>query len=924
MGQDSVATVNPDGATYTDIFVTGVELPGGTQGSVRALKGTITKAVMDERKSLLASEGTPEELGARLPQMAPGIPLGFRCLISVPLIYGDRPLGAFHLRSNVPYAYSLRDVALLEKVAAHLAPAIANAALYEGARREAAETLLLNDIGRVISSSLDIDTVYDAFALRVRGLVPWDRIVVAVAGVDGSSYTDAYMSGIELPGSSKYGIRPMAGSITQQVMTQRKGLVACADTAEGLASRFPDTSSGIPHGLCSMVSVPLIYGDRALGAFHLRSKVPNAYSSNDLSVLERVAAHLAPAIANATMYEAIRREAEERRVLAEVGRSVAASLDINVIYETVADALSRIIPYDRMVVAVVHGDGKTTEVMRVFGVEVEGHKAGDIVVRADNAPVLEGPIPGTVLVKGDEGDRRGPGWAYDVGLMSWAQVPFGPPHRPIGLLSLRSRNVGAYSQRDLALLFEIAAQVTPAVVNARLYEETVRHAREASVRAAEDATLAAISRAAATSLDIAEVIARSGGGVGQLVPADYIGVNLVNSDGETFHAYAMKGGMPRPIPDPTHAPLEGSLTQAVMTTGSTLVFAGSDYEPGSHPELPALAALARNGIMSSITVPLRVENRAIGGLAFLSRQPDAFGEQHVALSEKIATHLAGALANAELHSRAIRLAEESAARIELERENERLNVSSEVKSRVIANVSHELRTPLTSMMAFADLLARNRKGNLTPEQLDRVHLIQRGGRHLDMLISDLLTMSRLETGNFKLNLEPFDVGTFLEYVSSMMTPIYETKDQSLVVEFNSPSAQIVADRQRLVQVICNLLSNASKYSGEKSTVWLSGASTRERFEVHVRDQGVGLSDAQQAGLFTRFYRADNDSTRTNIGTGLGLHIAKSIVELHGGTIRVQSAPGAGSTFSFWVPAAPAPSVSALHSDGQVREERAAA
>ncbi len=223
------------------------------------------------------------------------------------------------------------------------------------------------------------------------------------------------------------------------------------------------------------------------------------------------------------------------------------------------------------------------------------------------------------------------------------------------------------------------------------------------------------------------------------------------------------------------------------------------------------------------------------------------------------------------------------------------------RSRILTNVSHELKTPLTSLLAFTDILARNRNQNLTERQLQQVDVMRRGARRLDVVINDLLDMSSVDAGKFAINREEFDAGQAIEEALRSWTPILDKKGQTLVGRHPAKNLWLNADRIRVIQVVTNLLSNASKYSGEGAEISVQVEAARGELAVSVDDSGIGMSRQEQTALFTPLFRADTVETRSEDGTGLGLVIVKTIVESHGGEISFVSEPGKGSTFRVTFP-----------------------
>lgn len=250
---------------------------------------------------------------------------------------------------------------------------------------------------------------------------------------------------------------------------------------------------------------------------------------------------------------------------------------------------------------------------------------------------------------------------------------------------------------------------------------------------------------------------------------------------------------------------------------------------------------------------------------------------------------------------AVALDKERDLRQRVDEQNHQLTEANEAKIRFLSVVSHELKTPLTGIVAFADILKLNRAGNLTEKQVEQLAIIQRNGRRLDSLVNDLLDLSRIDRGNFELNRQRFDVTGMLSESLVSLEGLLSAKGQELTATIPDKALEICGDRERLSQVVANLMSNASKYSPEKSRISLNAYQGGDRLYVAVRDQGIGISAEDQPRLFSEFFRVQSAQTRDIPGTGLGLAIVKSLVERHGGSITVESSPGSGSTFTFWVP-----------------------
>lgn len=226
-----------------------------------------------------------------------------------------------------------------------------------------------------------------------------------------------------------------------------------------------------------------------------------------------------------------------------------------------------------------------------------------------------------------------------------------------------------------------------------------------------------------------------------------------------------------------------------------------------------------------------------------------------------------------------------------------------MKSEFISLVSHELRTPLTSIKGYTDLLASGELGALTPDQQEFMSVIQANADRLGALINDFLDISRIESGKVELRCTALQLDLLIQGVATSLRPQITRKGQRLTLDLPPEAPAAHGDANRVTQILANLLSNATKYTPDGGAITLRLRPAGDQVRVDVQDDGIGLSAEEQRQLFTKFYRAKNRVTEEVGGTGLGLTITRSLIELHGGTLTVQSAPGVGSTFSFTLPAA---------------------
>ncbi|NJN74710.1 MAG: HAMP domain-containing histidine kinase [Limnothrix sp. RL_2_0] len=229
----------------------------------------------------------------------------------------------------------------------------------------------------------------------------------------------------------------------------------------------------------------------------------------------------------------------------------------------------------------------------------------------------------------------------------------------------------------------------------------------------------------------------------------------------------------------------------------------------------------------------------------------------------------------------------------------RLSETWEQQRQLVGNVSHELRTPLTIVQGYLQSILR-RGNNLTEAQREALTVAASEAERTTQLLQDLLDLARAESGFLHLNLSEFILNDLLEEIVSMSAQISK---RQITVEGSQKLVEMSGDRNRLKQVLINLVDNALKYSPENTSVTISLRQLSQRVEIDICDQGDGIALAQQARIFDRFYRVDEARTRSG-GSGLGLAIVKTLLTQMGGNITVRSQPHQGSTFTVTLPLKP--------------------
>jgi signal transduction histidine kinase len=239
----------------------------------------------------------------------------------------------------------------------------------------------------------------------------------------------------------------------------------------------------------------------------------------------------------------------------------------------------------------------------------------------------------------------------------------------------------------------------------------------------------------------------------------------------------------------------------------------------------------------------------------------------------------------------------------IEKKNIDLKKLNDIKTGFLNITSHELRTPMSSIKGYIQMMLKGNLGDITSEQKNALDVVQRNVTRLDNLIQDILDVSRLESGTMKFVSEETDIKTLVKEIDDIMKSSASVKQITIKTEINTELPTLIIDKDRIKQVVINLLNNAIKFSPEKSELTIRVRQDKENILFEVEDRGRGVPKDKQVRIFESFFQVDSESDVKFGGAGLGLAISRGIIIAHGGNIWVESegVPGKGSIFKFTLP-----------------------
>jgi signal transduction histidine kinase/putative methionine-R-sulfoxide reductase with GAF domain len=800
------------------------------------------------------------------------VPLPGRQRLSGWLALGPRPSGEPYTSMQLSFAEALCDQAAL---------AIERAQVVGNMENRVRAMNVLTRVAQGINITLSLDDILELVYAQTTQIIPAQHFHIMLYDKDVDIYQyPFYLEGDDRVSENEERFIPAGHALEQEVIRQRRSILTDDFNRECQKRGILAARTGV----YAWMGVPLNAGAETIGALSLGCTDPTVeYTAEQESLLQAIADQVAGALVKARLLQETERRARQLTSLNDVTRQLTSTLETEPLLQSILQSAVEILNCQAGSLLLV--DETNDEL--VFR-SVVSPVASDLMGKrmpADRGVAGKSMKTGEPIIVNDV--SRFPEWFSkpdkDTGFSTHGLlvIPLKIKDRVIGVIEVINKKDGSiFSKEDQELLSTFAPQAAVAIDNARLYTMTdqalAARVEELSVMQRIDRELnASLETSAAMSITLDWAMRQSGAEAGLvcvLQNDDTSGVRVMASQGYGKELEPFQSDL-LPVADyKLQDAIEGGLPIRRSLNGKG-----------------DLQALLLDGRSQAI-IPIRRETGTIGLLLLESTLETQLPDESMNFLIRLSDHASIAISNAQLYAA--------------------VQQANLAKSDFVSFVAHELKNPMTSVKGYTELISSGAVGPITDFQANFLGTIRANIERMNTLVSDLNDMSKIEVGRLRLDFKPLRLSDSIEVVVRSTKKQVEEKQQVLNLNIPADLPMIWADKTRLEQVLVNLVSNAHKYTPPGGVLEVAAEGCPNQWDpngaaevVHiwVKDNGIGINEEDQKKIFQKFFRSDDPKTREVTGTGLGLNITKSLVEMQGGRIWFDSEFRRGTTFHFTVP-----------------------
>jgi signal transduction histidine kinase/DNA-binding response OmpR family regulator len=820
-----------------------------------------------------------------------------RALAAVPLRVKDAANGRLFVAYHRPHSFTEDEARYLNAIADSASLRLDNILLFDQIQTTLEETSILYQASRALSDAsgpqgiLDVVVNYliqphvNQVFIALLGSRTWDtpgatvQVVAAWSEDGGVNLQGISLTRDQFPAWNQLAT-PIVVTIDDVYADDR------LDPLERIGVESLDARS--------VVVIPLRVPQRAIGAIWIGSREPYRHAEREARIYQALAEQASLALEAGHLLEQTERRARQLETSSRVSQTIGQILDLDVLLPQLVHLIRDTFGYDHVQVFLMDEDdnyavlrASTGEAGRqLLAIKHKLQKKSQSVI----GQVTAKGVPQIALDTADAAVVHKPN-PYLPLTRSEMALPLITKGKVAGALDVQSNQPNAFGPEDVEVLTTLAAQISVAIDNARLYEDAQQRANQMSflfdvtTAAASAETLkGALENVAQRLHDTFEPLS-----VAIYLPQVYVDTISEDNRYTVMQVVALAGA---------EQPLSEISEVRVNDPHNLIGVVSAELQPmiiGQTADEPRYVPIVTTA-QSAMIVPLSSVGQVIGLINMEDSRPHAYDRDTLQVLLALSGSLSAIIQNALLLE-------------QMQRTNEQLRELDRLKSDFLANMSHELRTPLNSIIGFSRVMLKGIDGTLTEMQEQDLTTIYNSGQHLLMLINDILDQAKIAAGKMDLKFAYFEIKPLIESVRSIGIGLVKDKPIQMLAEIAPVLPKAYGDEFRTRQVLLNLVSNASKFTQEGSVTIRAypvqdEKSSKPMIRVDVLDTGIGIAERDMPLLFEAFRQVDSSLTRTAGGTGLGLPIAKSLIEMQGGTMMVTSKVNAGSTFSIAIPTEP--------------------
>ena len=737
---------------------------------------------------------------------------------------------------------------------------------------------ILNRIVQGVNYTLALDDIYELIYAQTTQVIPASDFYIILKDHQTQSLRTVFFVEMDERISEKENdLITQSQSMETHVIESGRGLIINNYVEYCISRHYPIFYSDLKD----VIIVPLNTGAITNGCIIIGEREKDQkFTENQLSLAQSIADLVAGAIEKARLLEETEQYARQLSILNDLTRKLTSTLEIEELYGTILQNSMDMVKCE--VARLIILDDRNQELVYQAVIGINSDKLLSSSVPLDYGLIGKSFLSKTpILMNNFDSENKSHeelNAFYETSINSLMIIPMILKNQVLGLIELLNhQNSMSFTHNDQELISALAAQAAIALENARLYRRTDQ---ELAKRVEELSVMQRIDRELNTSLDMKKAmeitltwaIRQSGFNVGWIGLVFESKIQLMASSGYNPEVMIQ---------------IENQI--------SSSDFWGTETESKNFRPIQVMVnetTQLHPKAITQIILPIRRDEKIIAMMMMENFEDRFLDENELNFLVRLCDHASIAIVNSQLYAE--------------------VQEANQAKSEFVSLVAHELKNPMTSIKGYTELLATGAVGSITPDQANFLSTIRNNTDRMNTLVSDLNDLTKIEAGSMRMEPEALDLKEIINELVRSTKRQLEEKQQTLHIEIDKELSEVWADPNRLLQILTNLISNAHKYTHKNGEISLIAEKSKDYWgtdpsiwvtHIMVKDNGLGISVEDQKMIFQKFFRSEDAEIRASSGTGLGLNITRSLVEMQGGRIWFESEYKKGTTFHLTLPMA---------------------